>query len=323
MKYFFSVDWGTTSLRVRFISIKNDSIVIVNEITDHTGCAYVHELFIKEKTATTSREDFFLSFLLPHLVIPESIKAVQRIPVVISGMATSSVGIREIPYSSLPFALSGDNLRYEIIPETKQFPYKTLLLSGVCDSVDVMRGEEIQLLGLRKNYNQETEALFILPGTHSKHILVKDNNVVSFKTYITGEMFQLLSTQSLLKNSVTKTSSINEEAFRMGVRLSKGNLLNNIFGIRANSLLHNSENTWNYSLLSGLLIGNELREITSVNISTYLCAHGNLSQSYAVAIQELSMQHRCTIIPPNQVDESVVYGQKTMAERYWNILENL
>src|SRR5690606_28554761 len=104
------------------------------------------------------------------------------------------------------------------------FDHDVLLLSGLCSVNDVMRGEEVQLLGLQR-YNDNTDALFILPGTHSKHIRVKENNIISFKTYITGELFQILSTHSLLKNSIVKSSTIDKEAFRKGLALSGGNIL--------------------------------------------------------------------------------------------------
>src|SRR5690606_33925683 len=323
MKYFFSVDWGTSSLRVRFVGVKNDSIVILDEIANHYGCSHVYGLFEKEKS-NVAREDFFLNFLAPYLVIPESVDAGEGVvPVVVSGMASSSIGIRELPYSGLPFLLDGGELEHEIIPRTEHFAHNTLLLSGLCDSADVMRGEEIQLLGLGQYQNLNSQAVFVFPGTHSKHIWIKGGQIDSFRTYITGEMFQILSTHSLLKNSIAKSVTINEKAFRIGVKLSKGNILNTVFSIRANSLLKKTEGSWNYSLLSGLLIGNELRELTDVDTPIYICAHGNLSQSYAMAFEELSIQQRCTIIPSDQIDESVVYGQKSILRRLSNNLNIL
>lgn len=285
----------------------------MNEVANQYGCGHVNQAF-KNKKESVCREDYFLDFLRPYLQIPDSVPIEDTVPVIISGMATSSIGIREIPYSPLPFALDGSSLLYEIIPCSNRFAHDVLLLSGLCDYNDVMRGEEVQLLGLQQ-HNYDSEGLYILPGTHSKHIYVKDNAIISFKTYITGEMFHLLSTYSLLKNSITKSSSIDREAFRTGLSLSRGNTLHDVFTIRASKLLQNTENSANYSLLSGLLIGTELRDLSDLNVPIYLCAHENLSDSYLLALQELSLQSRCTVIPSHQVDESVVYGQKTIAER--------
>jgi len=318
MKYFFSVDWGTSSLRVRLIEITDASIIVLNETSSPYGCGYVFDLFKSEKDGIT-REDYFLNFLRPYLAAPETFDSERPIPVVISGMASSSIGIRELPYTSLPFTCDS-SLRYDIIPRSPGFDHDVLLLSGLCSVNDVMRGEEVQLLGLQR-YNDNTDALFILPGTHSKHIRVKENNIISFKTYITGELFQILSTHSLLKNSIVKSSTIDKEAFRKGLALSGGNILHDLFTIRASSLLQKTENSSNYSLLSGLLIGTELRDIASLHIPVYLCAHENLSDSYTFAIQELSMQKQCTVIPSEQVDKSVIYGQKMILDNIWDKLE--
>src|SRR5690606_35018513 len=193
---------------VRLVEITDNSISVLHELSNHYGCSYVFDLFKSEKDNIV-REDYFLNFLRPYLVIPDMYSD-KTIPVVISGMATSSIGIRELPYAPLPFVCDGSSLQYDIIPHNSKFAHDVLLLSGLCSTNDVMRGEETQLLGLL-NYNHSTEALFILPGTHSKHIWVSENNIISFKTYITGELFQILSDYSLLKNNIVKPSSMDKE----------------------------------------------------------------------------------------------------------------
>lgn len=319
MKYFFSIDWGTSALRVRLIEIRDDILFICSETNNNFGCAHVYDLF-KSQNEISSQENYFLAFLRPFLVIPPSISNQDSLLVVISGMATSSIGIREMPYATLPISTNGYNLKYDIIPKTGKLNHDVLLISGVCDVDDVMRGEEVQLLGLLQQQSKNDEALFILPGTHSKHIYVKNNAILSFKTYITGELFQLIHTYSLLKNSIKKTTAIDREAFRAGLKLSKGNILHEVFKIRSSTLLKKTENTANYSLLSGLIIGIELRDIIHSELPFFLCAHGNLMQSYVLAIEELSMLKRCTVILSKQVDEAVIYGHKIMAERLWNKL---
>ncbi len=80
------------------------------------------------------------------------------------------------------------------------------------------------------------EQLYIFPGTHSKHIIVKDGAVVAFTTYMTGEFFALLSKQSILHTSVEKhTDSAPSASFMNGVEdATKGNLLHLAFMVRTN-----------------------------------------------------------------------------------------
>lgn len=66
-----------------------------------------------------------------------------------------------------------------------------------------MRGEETQLIGCIQDDDQTiSDRMFILPGTHSKHILVRNQQITAFKTYMTGEISDLLSNKSILKNSL-------------------------------------------------------------------------------------------------------------------------
>ncbi len=67
-----------------------------------------------------------------------------------------------------------------------------------------MRGEETQLIGCLKSGKQD--GFFIFPGTHSKHVEVEDGMVKDFKTYMTGEFFELLSQKSILLNSVEENT---------------------------------------------------------------------------------------------------------------------
>jgi len=313
MQYFFSVDWGTSSLRVRLVCT-HPKITVLNEQVAPYGCKHADTLF-NENGNNISREDFYLQFLKPFLLFPDTTQVIQPIPVLISGMAGSSIGIRNLPYSTLPFPLNGNTLEYTVIPRSPEFDHSVILFSGVSSQNDIMRGEEMQLIGLQSWLSDAPEAICILPGTHSKHIHFRDGEIICFKTFITGELFNILSSFSLLKNSVTQSTTINEEAFLKGVQLSEHNLLHTVFTIRAGSVLYNTESSANYSLLSGILIGTELRELCNQTLPIFLCTHGNLHQAYTLAIQELGIQERCTIIPPAVVDSSAVVAQKLMLER--------
>lgn len=65
-----------------------------------------------------------------------------------------------------------------------------------------MRGEETQIAGLLVR-NPTYSGAVCLPGTHSKWVRVKDGEVGDFTTFMTGEMFEVISTQTVLRHSVT------------------------------------------------------------------------------------------------------------------------
>jgi 2-dehydro-3-deoxygalactonokinase len=124
---------------------------------------------------------------------------------------------------------------------------------------DVMRGEETQLAGALA-LHPGFDGVFCLPGTHSKWVHVSAGEVVSFQTYMTGEMFSLLSTHSVLRHSLT-TEGWDDTAFDEGLSdaLSRPDrIAARLFSLRAEGLLHAMTAPQARARLSGLLIGIEL-----------------------------------------------------------------
>ncbi|MEM6312310.1 MAG: 2-dehydro-3-deoxygalactonokinase, partial [Pseudomonadota bacterium] len=99
-----------------------------------------------------------------------------------------------------------------------------------------------------------------LPGTHSKWCRVENGHLISFRTLIVGEMFELFCKHSLLRHSVG--DGWDEEVFRKSVTdvLIKGqDPLALLFAIRAQGLLQDMSTAAATARLSGLLLGAELR----------------------------------------------------------------
>ena len=124
---------------------------------------------------------------------------------------------------------------------------------------DVMRGEETQLAGALALY-PGFDGVFCLPGTHAKWAQVSAGEVVSFQTYMTGELFALLSTQSVLRHSLT-AEGWDDAGFDAGLSeaLSRPDrIAARLFSLRAEGLLHGLTAPQARARLSGLLIGIEL-----------------------------------------------------------------
>ncbi len=119
-------------------------------------------------------------------------------------MASSSIGISELSYGEVPYDLIAGGLHSELTPADRSFGRQILLVSGLKTNNDVMRGEETMLTGL--DFGNENVAV-IFPGTHCKHVYVKNNIVIDFKTYMSGEFFDLLAHKSVLAKSVVAESS--------------------------------------------------------------------------------------------------------------------
>ena len=154
---------------------------VVTEIKLPNGIGMMNAEW-KEKHAAVgeSKEAFFLEFLSGNIETWNKwIPSGQSIPIVISGMASSTIGIRSLEYAPIPFPVSGQTAITQWIPAAGPLKHPVLLISGVKTDDDVMRGEETQLIGLLEIIQIDTSNrhLFILPGTHSKHRL---NNIELF-----------------------------------------------------------------------------------------------------------------------------------------------
>ena len=247
-----SCDWGTSSFRLRLLDLHTGEII--QELTDRDGIAEINDRFLK--TSDTSRIQYFWQILKSKCQLLSQ----ETHPILISGMASAGIGMRELPYASLPFALNGATLHYELLNNELDYEKAIVLISGVQAVRDVMRGEETIILGAETRQNET----IILPGTHSKHALISQGELTYFKTYMTGEFFSLLTDKSILKNSLTLPPQTFEysPAFQKGVRdAAEGNLLHKTFEIRADSILNKTLATDNYAYLSGLLIGTELKDV--------------------------------------------------------------
>ena len=312
-KKFISVDWGTSNFRMRLVD--TITLEIIEEVTSTKGVKEIYNDWLHEKG---NREEFFLNFLKKQCIQFKS-SIDDTFNILISGMASSSIGVRELPYAQLPFSSKGESIYLEKI-NTSIFKNPIHLISGIKTKDDVIRGEEAQVLGLISDEDKGKTTVFILPGTHSKHIIFKNNSVVDFKTFMTGEVFDVITENTILKNSVCSGSFDSKEqtAFKKGVIKSSKNqsILNTLFNIRTSDLFKERSTTANFYYLSGLLIGEELKALKTVNCNLIkLCAGSNIFELYNMAIKILGLGLKTVILSKETVDHSVIKGHLKLLKK--------
>jgi len=203
----------------------------------------------------------------------------------ISGMAGSRQGWIEAPYCACPAGLQ--EVAARIIPVDGDRVRMVPGLSAEHDGVpDVMRGEEVQILGAMALTGLR-DGLFVLPGTHNKWATVVQGRIVGFRTFMTGEFYALLSQHSILARTIDVAAPLDEAAFLQGVaRAGNGQgVLHNAFGARTLALFERMPQTELASYLSGVLIGDEMRT-ASLRASGEVVLIGTpaLTQRYALAL---------------------------------------
>ncbi len=262
---------------------------------------------------------------LRHEPQGRSDQALRGLPVVVSGMASSSIGMLELPYHPLPFSTTGADLTPAILPATPDLPHPIILVPGIRSENDLMRGEETQLIGC--DVDPDEAGFFIFPGTHSKHIRVLCGQAVDFNTFMTGEFFALLTRHSILAASVENGGHSNDSggsrgpAFLAGVDAAQqSGLLNSAFSVRTRQLLAKWSETDNYQYLSGLLIGEELKGLTARSPTGQppnkqpltLVAAEPLLGSYRAALSRLGF----TDVKVVNADQALVQGHRRLFERH-------
>ena len=317
--YILCCDWGTTSFRLRLV--ERHTYAIVAEILSPSGVAGTFRSW-KEQTQI-NRFDFYSDILKSSIqeLGNKSGESVENIPVIVSGMASSSLGMEEIPYAELPFDINGSQASVRVFKNFNGPDANLVLVSGVKSHEDVMRGEEAQLIGLIKinqvTLQEKQQIAFVFPGTHSKHIFVKNGLVTDFKTYMTGEIFNILSEHSILKDSIDLshspglTEGATIEAFKQGVEASgSSTLLHNLFTVRTKQLFGKFVKDQNSFYLSGLLIGTELRQLYSATYDhLIICSGKHLFDHYKIAVEMLSFGMKTSFIQSELIDKATIAGQ--------------
>ncbi len=268
-----AVDWGTTHLRVWAMGPEG----IRAEATSDNGMS---------RLSRAGFEPALLGLIELWLSGPP-------IPVLACGMVGSRQGWHEAPYRTVPckpllagalaaVPVKDKRITLQIAPGLKQVR-----------PADVMRGEETQIAGALA-LHPGFDGIFCLPGTHSKWVQISAGEVVSFQTYLTGEMFALLSQQSVLRHGMT-SEVWDDDAFDQGVADGMARperIAAHLFRLRAEGLIADLSPSAARSRLSGLLIGTELAAAKPYWLGTRVILVGSaaISGLYARALSQQGLE---------------------------------
>jgi 2-dehydro-3-deoxygalactonokinase len=254
------VDWGTSSFRLWTLD----------------ACGRVLAERRSNEGLAASGEQGFETIIEAHLTalgVPESV------PVVMCGMVGSRAGWVEAAYLDAPIRLDHLVARTTAAPSARR---RIRILPGIAQRggarPDVMRGEETQLLSLLRQERQA--ALVCLPGTHSKWVRLDGSVVVGFSTFMTGELFHLLQTASVLAPAVKGAASVDPSSRAFSAAVTEALkapefVTNRVFTLRAAWLLDGARPDQLLAQLSGTLIGLELAGATA--------RYGSLSATTLIA----------------------------------------
>ncbi len=265
-----AVDWGTSNVRAWAMSA---SAAVLAEAGSDQGMG---------KLSRDGFEPALLDLIRDWTNGPATVIA--------CGMVGSRQGWVEAPYARTPCPATPVGF---VTAPTITPGLTVHVIPGIAQDqpADVMRGEETQIAGFLA-LNPNWDGVLCLPGTHTKWALVSAGEVISFQTFMTGEMFATLSTQTVLRHTVG-TEGWDDAAFiaalsdaiakpeRMAARL---------FSLRAEHLLHGLTPAIARARLSGLLIGAELAAARPYWLGQKIgvIGAGNVARLYVNALAQQS-----------------------------------
>ena len=287
-KYFYIAgDWGTTQLRLylyQFQAKANDSSSRTKLLDTCNGPGI-----------RKSKEDFEGQLFR---LIQAWLDQYGPMPILLSGMVGSTIGWREAPYLDCPAdatQIAGGRLTF--IKRGIEISILTgLKCQNAIDQPDVMRGEEMQLLGwMHAQQAGKQRQLVALPGTHNKWAWLRDDKIESFITSYTGELYALLREHSILLQAES-TPQFDAGSFSEGLhtsaKLGQGQLLHALFTTRSRQLLAGMSNGQAESYLSGLIIGADVcgallfdKNKHSTQSQITLIGEPSLTKRYKTALQ--------------------------------------
>jgi 2-dehydro-3-deoxygalactonokinase len=238
MENYIAVDWGSTHLRAWHI----ENGKCINTLNLPCGVTQI---------AAGEAPEIFARYIAPW-------RNGSALTVVMAGMIGSEAGWQAVSYLPCPVSLHDIGERLDEVAENVWIvPGLKLEREG---EYNVMRGEETQLLGAM---SLAPARCYVMPGTHSKWVNVKDGEVVRFDTVMTGELHHLLLSHSLIGKGLPAQQQ-DDSAFIHGLEkgLNLPSLANQLFATRAAWVLGALPKTSVSDALSGLLIGAEVATLS-------------------------------------------------------------
>ena len=280
---FIAVDWGTSSFRAALVAPNGE---VLDELSTPRGILGF-------------KPDEFVPYLVATC---ERLTAAGGKMFLLSGMIGSKNGLLEVPYCPCP-ATASDIAAALGWVDTGKADLNIAIVPGVRHGFDdVMRGEEIQVLGAATVLGVQ-DATMVLPGTHSKWVQLKDDAIVKFNTFMTGEFYAMLAQHSILAKSLPELSDkpavLDATAFLQGIDRAQTSsqsgqgLLGNAFSTRVKSLFNELQPAQAASYLSGLVIGDELSAMRlQAGSQVIVIGSATLCERYTLALAHLGVRTR-------------------------------
>jgi 2-dehydro-3-deoxygalactonokinase len=271
------LDWGTTNVRLALLDKRGS---VVEERRGESG------------VGSYSQTQFASHF-------DKLTNGWPMVPAIAAGMVGSRQGWQEASYLPCPAST------HDLAKGVRHFTHDNrpiLIVPGLAlddgQRFDVMRGEESQIAGFLTT-SPDFSGTLLMPGTHSKWVRIEDARIVSFHTYMTGEVFEAISQHTILRHSLSDEPG-DSPHFHQKVQELAANAASSegaLFGLRARHLQQDCSPQQLHQELSAILIMAELRagQADGFDLAdeVTLIGSGGLTSLYKDALAALGKKASC------------------------------
>ena len=305
MKRYITIDGGTTNTRVNLVE---DEVIAATKKISRGAKAGIDDrdgLKVELRAA--------ISAILHENGLCES----DIIRILASGMITSEFGLYELPHLVAPTGIGElhDGMAEVSFPEISSIPFVFIrgvkVASDLLSEFDMMRGEETELMGLISICENESDAVFVLPGSHSKLINIDEGGMITnLSTMLTGEMLMAISSGTILKDAVDiSCDECNEEYLIKGYSFAKAEGLNKaLFKVRILKNAFKCTPPQVYSFFLGAILADEIDNILSASAKTVIIGGNRRIKTPTATLLKALSDKTVITVSDGDVERSTAIG---------------
>jgi 2-dehydro-3-deoxygalactonokinase len=329
MMYYLAIDTGTTNSRIRLLLTSKDEII--DRIKIPIGVKSTAISGNKQQLKTELSKGVH-DLLQRHNLSKECVEYI-----VAAGMITSNLGLYEIPHVRGPSKKEDFARASKLTYFDEFFGIPCILIPGMKNNVqhidknnsiiindyDIMRGEEVETLGLLQNIHTSGKGLMVLPGSHTKYVFVDNDSLSHCMSTLGGEMLSALRKETILADSLDEglVQIIDYEMLEQGFNATlETGLTRSLFHIRLLQMFSNVDSNARANYFVGAMIASDLHVLEKAsdnfNDINWIVVGGSnpLRRSFTFLLRKRTPNIHVIEADDDQVELSTVLGAKKIAE---------
>ncbi|SEH41890.1 2-dehydro-3-deoxygalactonokinase [Halobacillus karajensis] len=331
-KLIILIDSGTTNSRIRLVHEEEKEIVEVIKLPVGVRNTAIdgHNNQLKQELSKGVKQ-----VLAEHSLTQREVKYI-----VASGMITSNLGLHEVPHIESPASLEDFIGAVQVVKAEEFLNIPCLYVPGMKNAVtdsleeelsvinqyDVMRGEEVEAYGLLKQINTEGKGLMILPGSHTKYVLVGQNReLLRCRSTLGGEVLKAVRDQTIISDSLNEklVEEVIPEYVMKGYQAArKVGVTRSLYHIRLLHLFSKLDENERANYYAGVILSYDmeaLEQMLEEEEVSWIMVGGSdpLRSLFYHLLTHVSDSASIVLADDEQVERATVYGTLEVGQSYF------